>query len=156
MLERLVCELDGQENEFRILWERAKLDQCDPQERNIIDGAREIPDGLSITGSTSWLDTLGIAASCFEDVTARLADTIVSLTLLIDATASPESVESLRLARAWCWLEIANRIDTGTPNGKLCAMACRMSSEVDGLPPTARSLHWRPGELPPESGHPLA
>lgn len=131
MLDRLVSALSGRPDEFRLLWERAQFDQCELR-RHAPEDDPHAADRPDADDDGSWFSTLNaVAAYCPEEVIGRLAETIVSLTLLIDSARSEESVAGFRWARARCWLEIADRIDPHTPKGRMCAMACRQVGELD-------------------------
>lgn len=132
VLECLVDALDGQQLEFRLLWERAKTDHCTPQPWQ--HGMEQLagPGTLAPAARPAWIDALrAVVEDCSDELIIRLAETIIALTLLIDQAPSAEAAASFRAARATCWIEIADQVGTSTPNGRLCAAACRQANQLD-------------------------
>jgi transcriptional regulator with XRE-family HTH domain len=136
-LKRLVTALDGQQLEFRLLWELAKTDQCTPRSCTPEAQQRPASDRLAPAAGHAWIDMLRVVLEdCSDEPIARLAETIINLTVLIDRAPSDQAAASMRDARATCWTEIADRIGMDTPNGRLCAAACRQASQLDRAPET--------------------
>jgi hypothetical protein len=132
VLECLVDALDGQEPEFKLLWERAKADHCTPQSCWPVLKQRTGADSAADDAGHRWVEALIVALrDCNDDEITQLAETIIGLTLVISQASSAEAVASYQAARATCWVEIANHVDTNTPNGQLCAAACREAGRLD-------------------------
>jgi len=130
MLKHLVAALDGNQQEFELLWKRAKVDQCRPLRRDL-ESDESVESALA-SAKYSWIDTLNSLAREYRDpAIARYSEGIVTLTLLIDNTTSDEAISHFQQARASCWLEIADHIDVCTPASQMCAMACRSAAQID-------------------------
>jgi hypothetical protein len=132
VLECLVDALDGQQLEFRLLWERAKTDHCTPQPRQHGMEQSAGPGTVAPEAMPAWIDALrAVVEDCSDELIVRLSETIIALTLLIDQAPSAEAAASFRAVRAKCWTEIADHVGTSSPNGRLCAAACRQADQLD-------------------------
>jgi hypothetical protein len=132
VLDRLVDALDGEQLEFRLLWERAKTDRCIRRPREPGTEEHVGPGPVNPAAMPAWADALRcVVENCGDDLIVRLAETIIALTLLIDQDPSAEATASFRAVRATCWTEIANHVQTSTPNGRLCAAACWQAGQLD-------------------------